>query len=1275
MTEESLFHQALGQPAERRAAFLERACAGDEALRRRLEALLHAHDHPASFLAEPAANPAAIIALPPQPEVEAAAERPGGEDAGSRIGPYKLLQRIGEGGMGAVWMADQTEPVQRKVALKIIKPGLDSDHVLARFEAERQALALMDHPHIARVLDAGTTGSGRPFFVMELVKGVPLTKFCDERRLTPRQRLELFIPVCQAVQHAHQKGVIHRDIKPSNVLIALYDGQPVPKVIDFGVAKAMGPKLTERTLFTEFGQVVGTLEYMSPEQAQLNNLDIDTRSDVYALGVLLYELLTGTTPLQRETLKEVPLLEVLRAIREDDPPTPSNRLSTTRELASIAANRGLEPRKLSGLVRGELDWIVMKALEKDRNRRYETAASLARDIERYLADEPVQACPPSAAYRLRKFARRHRATLTFAGLLLLFLLLLGGGLGWVVGDRVARRQAQAKEADNALGQAARCLEQGQWPEATAWAQRADGVLAGAEGHPALRQRLQDIRGDLDLVADVQEIRIRQAQVRDEHFDNLAADPEFAQAFQKYGIWVEGLGVEEAAAAVRARPIRLELVLALDDWAAVRRGRGGSDRRHLLAVAEAADTDDLRNEFRRALMQQPVDRSALERLAASDGLGKLPAPTLVLLGRSLRAAGALQQAAAVLLQAQQRYPNDFWANHELGSCLGAARPPHWAEALPFFTAAVGLRPESPGARVNLGNALDHLGDRNGAVAAFREAIRLKPDYAAPYSGRGNAYRELRQFDRALSDCSRALELKPDLVEAWYNRGNVYRDLGQQEKAVADYTRALELRPTYALARNNRGLSYYLLGQLDKAVADCTQALEADPDFAEAWCNRGNAYNDLGQRDKAVADYTKAIELKPDYASAWYNRGNAYRLLGEREKAIADYTRAVELKPDYAIAWCNRGIVYDSLGQREKAVADYTKATELRPDDAKTWCNRGLAYDSLGQWEKAVADYTKAIELQPDYAKAWCNRGNAYHALGQRDKAVADYTKAIELKPDLAEAWHNRGNTYHRAGELDKAIADYDKALELKPDYVEAWNNRGLAYWHKGQPARAVADYTRALEVKPDHVKAWNNRGVAYRALGQPDRAVADCTRALELRPDYVNAWSNRGEAYGALGRWGKAISDFAKASDLAPASPAALNQLAWLLAACPEAKFRDPGRAVEAAKKAVALAPEGGGYWNTLGVAHYRAGDWKAAVAALQKSVELRHGGDGFDFLFLAMAQWQAGNRADARTWYDRAVHWLGEQREALAKDARQAEELRRFRAEAEELLQVGAGKD
>jgi WD40 repeat protein/serine/threonine protein kinase len=406
---EDIFLAAVEKSPADRAAYLDDACGDDTGLRAQVEALLRSHTKAGSLLEPPLFQPGSTL------------DQPVTEVHGTIVGPYKLIERIGEGGMGTVWMAQQTEPVKRLVALKLIKPGMDSKQVIARFEAERQALALMDHANIARVLDGGTTGAGRPYFVMDLVKGVPITKYCDEHRFTPRQRLELFVPVCQAVQHAHQKGIIHRDLKPSNVLVARCDGKPVPKVIDFGVAKAAGQALTEQTLVTCFGAIVGTLEYMSPEQAEVNQLDIDTRSDIYSLGVLLYELLTGSPPFTRRELEKVGVLDMLRVIREEEPSKPSTKLSTADALPTLAANRGTEPAKLARLVKGELDWIVMKCLEKDRSRRYETANGLARDVERYLADEPVQACPPSATYRFRKFVRRQKAMLATAGFALVAL--------------------------------------------------------------------------------------------------------------------------------------------------------------------------------------------------------------------------------------------------------------------------------------------------------------------------------------------------------------------------------------------------------------------------------------------------------------------------------------------------------------------------------------------------------------------------------------------------------------------------------------------------------------------------------------------------------------------------------------------------------------------------------------------------------------------------------------------------------------------------------------
>jgi WD40 repeat protein/serine/threonine protein kinase len=469
-SEKSIFLAAIeiGSVVER-AAFLDQACSGNQPLRAKVEALLQAHEQPQRLLDNPPASTPTIDEMQ-------FLERPG-----TVIGPYKLLEQIGEGGFGIVFMAEQQQPVRRKVALKVIKPGMDTKQVVARFEAERHALALMDHPHIAHVLDAGTTDAGRPYFAMELIRGIPITQFCDDNRLTPRERLELFLSVCQAVQHAHQKGIIHRDLKPSNMLVTLLDGTPAVKVIDFGIAKALGQvRLTDKTLFTDFAHMIGTPLYMSPEQAEMSGQDVDTRTDIYALGVLLYELLTGTTPFDKERLKEASYDEVRRIIREEEPVKPSTRISTLGQAATtVSANRKSEPKRLSQLFRGELDWIVMKALEKDRDRRYDTASSFAADVQRYLDDEPVEACPPSAGYRLRKFVRRYRMPVFVAAG---FAVLLVAGVvvsTWqALRATVAERVASTAEA-NARQEAKRARRQ--WYSATMGL-----VQAAWENHNILR---------------------------------------------------------------------------------------------------------------------------------------------------------------------------------------------------------------------------------------------------------------------------------------------------------------------------------------------------------------------------------------------------------------------------------------------------------------------------------------------------------------------------------------------------------------------------------------------------------------------------------------------------------------------------------------------------------------------------------------------------------------------------------------------------------------------
>ena len=522
MTEETLFLEALSRSPEERAAFLSRACAGRPELLAAVEALIAAHEKTGNLLDDPRPDLAqTIFSTSGVARAPATAEftptpdpaHPGSSDFRAQLEPglmiggrYTLQEKIGEGGMGEVWVAKQTEPVKRKVALKLIKSGMDSRAVLQRFEQERQALALMDHPNIARVFDGGMTRSGQPFFVMELVNGLSLTKFCDDLKLTPRERLELFVPICQAVQHAHQKGIVHRDLKPANILVTMVDARPVPKVIDFGVAKATAGKLTDESMSTQLGAVVGTLEYMSPEQAAFSGDDVDTRADIYSLGVILYELLTGLRPIDAKRLKKAALTEMIRIIREEEPSKPSTRLSTEAALPSLAAARQTEPRRLTAMLRGELDWVVMKCLEKQRNRRYETASGLARDIQRYLADEVVEARPPSAAYRLQKLIHRNRATVLATSLIAIAVMLGLIGVTWQWREALHQR----KEAEVARADAENSLR---------IAQEQRKVALEAVG-----QMVTTVRTELVKKPDLQSVLKKVLEIAQRSLDNIAQNP-------------------------------------------------------------------------------------------------------------------------------------------------------------------------------------------------------------------------------------------------------------------------------------------------------------------------------------------------------------------------------------------------------------------------------------------------------------------------------------------------------------------------------------------------------------------------------------------------------------------------------------------------------------------------------------------------------------------------------------------------------------------------------
>jgi serine/threonine protein kinase len=785
-----LFLRAIEIPApEDRRQFLDEACAVNPALRARVDGLLRAGEQAGSFLEHPAVGPEATAA-----HISSATDPPGARvGPGTVVGPYKLMEQLGEGGMGLVFVAEQQQPVRRKVALKVIKPGMDTRQVVARFEAERQALALMDHPNIAKVLDGGTTGGepggvspGRPYFVMELVKGVPITAYCDQNQVPIRERLELFGHVCQAVQHAHQKGIIHRDIKPSNVLVMSQDGTPLVKVIDFGVAKAIGQQLTDKTIYTQFAQLVGTPLYMSPEQAGQSGVDVDTRSDIYSLGVLLYELLTGTTPFDKERLKGAGYDELRRVICEEEPPRPSTRISTLGQAANtVSANRRSDPGRLKRLCQGELDWVVMKALEKDRNRRYETASAFAADVQRYLSDEPVLACPPSAWYRFRKYAWRNKAALGVTGLVLFFVALIGSGVGWTVRDRAAReadlaREQAARQAklnlgiELALDEATKARDRAltltdnryQWEvslaEASSALGRAEAFVRQDETalDPAVRDRMQSLRTTLDaderdrrFIAQFDELLLGVVV-----WDARRGPSKSAGMFYRirdalwttYGISWGQTPPAVVAGFIQQRPTPLqENLLAVFDVCLTRElNEDRPAQRWLAAVLATADGDPWRMQARQALAVQ--DWRTLARLVKQRAAGRQrPAFLYLLLSQIPHTYPATR--ADLRQQIQQAQLGEFWVHNrfavalvfdDLARVLANSPDPGSRDvlrALRLSEEAVRLAPNDGDFRNTLGVAHYRAGNWKEAIVALQQAVELNKGLPAsePHPSVGNA----------------------------------------------------------------------------------------------------------------------------------------------------------------------------------------------------------------------------------------------------------------------------------------------------------------------------------------------------------------------------------------------------------------------------------------------------------------------------------------------------------------------------------------------------------
>jgi serine/threonine protein kinase/tetratricopeptide (TPR) repeat protein len=1142
-----------------RAALLTRECGDDAELRQRVDALLQAHDQSGSSLDHPAAEGATSDDVVPGRWIDPAGMPPAAEGPGSRIGPYKLLQQIGEGGMGVVYMAEQTEPVQRKVALKIIKAGMDSRHVLARFEAERQALALMDHPHIAKVLDAGATAQGRPYFVMELVKGQPITKYCDEHRLTPRERLELFVPVCQAIQHAHQKGLIHRDVKPSNVLVAPYDGRPVVKVIDFGVAKATGQRLTDKTLFTEFGAVVGTLEYMSPEQAELNNQDIDTRSDIYSLGVLLYELLTGTTPLDRARLRQAAFTELLRMIREEEPPKPSTRLSESGEaLPSISAQRKTEPARLAKLVRGELDWIVMKALEKDRGRRYETANSFARDVQRYLADEPVEACPPSPAYRLRKFARKNRKALATACAFVLMLVAAAVASTWQA-MRATRAETKARQAQ-ALAEERFDLAK----------DAVDRYLNEVTETPELKN------------ANFEQLRKKLLETALPFYQKLAeqapGDPEREAArggaYFRVAFIRSKLG--EHAAALQgyrqARDIFARLAQEHPDVPDYRCNLADSHNNLAddlgklgqLARAEAEHRVALK-EQERLVAEHPKVPEYRDRLAgyhANLGL------SLVKLGRRAEAEAELRAA----LKEHQRLVGDYpevpdyrcglaHSHNALGLALHDALG-RWAEGAAEFRAALDEHqrlakayPDVPEYRLrlaedlhNLGRALQSLGKPVEAEAEYRAALKEHQRLADEHpevplhrhcvawnrqslggvlAGLGRWAEAEAEYQAAIKEHQRLAEAYPDvpeyrlhLAEDHHNLGLALLSLGKLVEAEAEYRAALKdslrlvaERPNVPQYRSELALDHGNLGLL---LAELGRGAEAETEYRAA----------IKEYQRLVGEYPEVPDYRHGLAGSRDKLGNLLGHLGQQAEAAVEHRAAIEEYqrladehpdvPDYCHSLAgsrhNLGNQLADLGRRGEAEAEYRAALK----------------DSL----RLVAERPKVPGYREFLANHHMELGRLLAKLGKRGEAEVEYVAAIKeyqrladehpdvprYRESLAIAHDNLGNLLADLGKRGEAEAEYRAAIKewqrlvaehpnvpgYRRDLAIAHDELGIVLARKGDHDGAIREFQAAIRIDPNNAGAHCRLGWALEQKGDVAGAIPEYQAAIRINPKYAEA---------------------------------------------------------------------------------------------------------------------------------------------------------------------------